>query len=135
MDTRYIDAERKLAAALDWTDAVYSGAVGETSWRAVGLAPSALERSCIPAWARSNDDCVDLMIKHARFVRKEVTTAGAPVMVARWSDKRGFDERIALPISEHASEAAAFRYAALMGVTTKVETVSRDRELEAMVSA
>ncbi len=135
MDTRYIDAEHKLAASLEWTEAAYAGAVDEPAWRAVGLAPGAIERSCIPAWARSSEDCVNLMIEHACFVHKEVATAGEPVMVALWSDKYGFVERIAVPISEHASEAAAFRYAAVIGVTSKVEAESRARELGAMVSA
>jgi len=135
MDTRYIDAERKLAASLEWTEAVFASAVDEPSWRAVGLAPRAIERSRIPAWARSNDDCVTLMIEHACFVHKEKTTAGEPVMVARWHDKHGFVERIAVPISDHASEAAAFRYAAVLGVTSKVDAESRARELGEMVAA
>jgi hypothetical protein len=135
MDNRYIDAERKLAASLGWQHAVYTDAVDGPSWRAVGLAPGALERSCIPAWARCSEACVSLMIEHVCFVHWEVTTTGQPVMVAHWSDKHGFCERIAVPISEHASEAAAFRYAAVMGVTSKVDADSRARELGAMVSA
>ncbi|MFJ1470116.1 hypothetical protein [Massilia orientalis] len=135
MDTRYIDAERKLAASLEWTEAAFAGAVDEPSWRTVGLTPRAIERSCIPAWARSNDDCVTLMIEHVCFVHKEKTTAGESVMVARWHDKHGFVERISVPISDHASEAAAFRYAAVLGVTSKVDTESRARELGEMVAA
>lgn len=57
------------------------------------------------------------------------------IMLARWSDKHGFAERIAVPIFEHASEAAAFRYAAVMGVTSKVNAESSARELGAMVRA
>lgn len=140
MNTRYTDAERKLAVALNWTRTDYSDAVDEPSWRALGVAPGATKgscttHSCIPAWARSNDACVSLMIEHACFVRKELTGEGVPVMVARWSDKHGFEERIAVPIGEHRDEAAAFRYAAVIGVTTKAEAESASRELGDMVSA
>lgn len=135
MDARYIDAERKLAATLGWTDAVYAGTVGAPDVRALGISPGARDRTEIPAWARSNDDCVSLMLEHDCYVRKETTSDGQPVMVARWSDKYGFVERIAVAIAGHVDPAAAFRYAAVIGVTTKVEAESAARELDAMVSA
>ena len=135
MDARYIDAERKLAATLGWMDATYTGSVDGALMRAQGIPPGAKDRTSVPAWARSNDDCVDLMLEHDCYVRKEATSDGQPVMVARWSDKYGFVERIAVPISGHLDPAAAFRYAAVIGVTTKVEAESAARELDAMVSA
>ena len=74
------------------------------------------------------------MLAHGCYVAQEVTDDGADVMVARWKDADGSPERIAVPTSEHASEAAAFRYAAVLGVTSKVEADSRARELKSMVS-
>lgn len=135
MDARYIDAERKLAATLGWTDVAHAGTVDGPHVRALGIPPGAQDRIEVPAWARSNDDCVVLMLEHECYVRKEATSDGQPVMVARWNDKYGFVERIAVPISGHADPAAAFRYAAVIGVTTKVEAESAARELDAMVSA
>ena len=69
------------------------------------------------------------------FVAAEVTSEGQDVMVARWKGADGFAERIAVPTAGHLDEAAAFRYAAVLGVTAKVEAESRARELTAMVSA
>lgn len=135
MDVRYIDAERKLAAAMDWTATQYNGPADDAHWPATGIAPGATERSSIPIWARSSEACVNLMIEHSCFVGKEVTSDGHPVMVARWSDKHGFGERIAVPIAEHAEEVGAFRYAAVLGVAAKVEAESRARTLADLVSA
>lgn len=135
MDARYIDAERRLAATLGWTEGRYSGAVDGLHGRAHGLPPGAQDRAQVPAWARSNDDCLTLMLEHDCYVRKEATSDGQSAMVARWSDKYGFVERIAVPISGHVDPAAAFRYAAVIGVTTKVEAESAALELDAMISA
>jgi hypothetical protein len=135
MNARYIDAERKLAVAMDWTDTDYNGPVGDWEWPVTGILPGALERSSIPTWARSNDACVSLMIEHSCFVGKEVASDGQPVMVARWSDQHGFGERLAVPIAEHVDAETAFRYAAVLGVTAKVEAESRARAVADLVSA
>ena len=135
MDTRYIDAEHKLALTLDWTETNYSGPAANATARAQGRAPGGGSRGDVPAWARSNDACVKLMLAHGCFVAKEATSSGADVMVARWKNLDGFAERIAVPTSEHTNEASAFRYAAVLGVTSKVEEESRARELRSMVNA
>lgn len=135
MDTRYLNAERTLAAALDWTSTDYTGLADTRDGRAPGMAPGAAGIGYVPAWARSSDDCVSLMLAHRCFVAAEVTSEGTAVMVARWAGADGFGERIAVPTAEHADEAAAFRYAAVLGVTSKVEAESRARELRSMVSA
>lgn len=135
MDTRYIDAERKLANALGWTGADYTGLAEVRDGRAHGMAPASTNSGYVPAWARSGDDCMRLMLAHRCFVAAEVTSDGVEVMVARWMSSDGFPERIAVPTAEHANEDAAFRYAAVLGVTSKVEAEVQARELTAMVSA
>lgn len=135
MDTRYINAEHKLAIALGWTGADYAGMAGTPDGRVLGAAPGGAERTYVPAWARSSDDCLRLMLAHRCFVAAEVTSEGADVMVARWKAADGFGERIAVPLAEHKDDAAAFRYAAVMGVTAKVEAEHAARELTDMVSA
>ncbi|MFC5511149.1 hypothetical protein ACFPOU_08410 [Massilia jejuensis] len=135
MDTRYINAEHKLAIALTWTGTDYSGLDGTRSGRAQGVAPGSTERTHIPAWARCSEDCLKLMLAHRCFVAAEVTSEGADVMVARWTAADGFGERIAVPLAEHKDDAAAFRYAAVLGVTAKVEAEHAARELTDMVSA
>lgn len=135
MDTRYIDAERKLASALGWTGAAHTGLAAGCDSRAQGMAPAGSISTHVPAWARSGDDCVRLMLAHRCFVAAEVTSDGVDVMVARWTSSGGFQERIAVPTAEHANEAAAFRYAAVLGVTSKVEAENQARELASLVSA
>jgi len=135
MDTRYIDAEHKLATALGWTGADYTGLAAVRDGRAQGVVPDGTRSSYVPAWARSGDDCVRLMLAHRCFVTAEVTSDGVEVMVARWKGAHGFPERIAVPTGEHSDEDAAFRYAAVLGVTSKVEEQSRARELRSMVAA
>lgn len=135
MDTRYIDAEHKLAIALDWTGADYAGMTGTPDARVLGTAPRGTARAYVPAWARCSEDCLKLMLAHRCFVAAEVTSEGTDVMVARWTAADGFGERIAVPLAEHKDDAAAFRYAAVLGVTAKVEAESRARELRSMVAA
>jgi len=135
MDARYIDAERKLAAALGWTETHYNGPAADSHWRAVGYAPAAATYSSIPAWARCSEDCLHLIVEHRCFVTEDVTAHGQAVMVARWSDAHGFGERIAIPIAEHAGAVAAFRYAAVLGVTTKVEAEARARAMVDLLTA
>jgi len=135
MDTRYIDAERKLANALGWTGADYTGLAEVRDGRAYGMPPAGASSGYVPAWARSGDDCVRLMLAHRCFVAAEVTSNGVGVMVARWMSSDGFPERIAVSTAEHLNEDAAFRYAAVLGVTLKVEAEAQARELAALVSA
>lgn len=135
MDTRYINAEHKLAIALTWTGTDYSGLAGTRDGRAQGISPGSAERTHVPAWARLNEDCVSLMLAHRCFVAAEATSDGVEVMVARWKGADGFPERIAVPLAEHVDDAAAFRYAAVLGVTAKVEAEHAARELTDMVSA
>ena len=119
---------------MDQNRLLWTGLDGNADALGQDSAPSAGGRGDVPAWARSNDACVELMLAHGCYVAQEVTDDGADVMVARWKDADGSPERIAVPTSEHASEAAAFRYAAVLGVTSKVEADSRARELKSMVS-
>jgi len=135
MDTRYIDAEHRLATALGWVGADYTGLAAVRDGRAQGMAPDGTRSGYVPAWARSGDDCVSLMLAHRCFVAAEVTSDGIEVMVARWKDAHGFPERLAVPSAEHASEDAAFRYAAVLGVTLQVEAKAQARELTSLVSA
>lgn len=135
MDTRYLYAEHKLAIALGWTGLDYTGLASVPNARAKGMAPADTNSSYVPAWARSNDDCVRLMLTHCCFVAAEVTSDGVSVMVARWVSLDGFPERIAVATSEHMSDGAAFRYAAVLAVTLKAETESQANELRSMVSA
>lgn len=135
MNARYIDAERKLAVALNWTDTAYNGPAGDAHWPAVGIAPGEASRRSIPAWTRSNDECVNLMLEHSCFVAKEVSASGALVMVARWAGAQGLPESLSVPVAQHGSEAEAFRYAAVLAVTAKVEAEAPARELNAMIAA
>lgn len=132
---RYLDAEHKLAIALDWTGIDYTGQAGTRDGRARGVAPGATTIGDVPAWARSSDDCVSLMLEHRCFVVADVTTDGTEVMVACWRAADGFGERIAVPLAEHKDDAAAFRYAAVLGVTAKVQAEHASRELIDMLSA
>jgi hypothetical protein len=134
MDNRYIDAEHRLATALGWNNVNYTSLAGVHDGRARGVVPDGTRSDYAPAWARSADDCVRLMLAHRCFVEAEVTSQGVDVMVARWAGADGLPERIAVPTSAHANEEAAFRYAAVLGVTSKVETGNQMRELTALVS-
>ncbi|MDK6079498.1 hypothetical protein [Massilia varians] len=135
MNARYIDAERKLAVALNWTDTAYNGPTGDAHWPAVGIAPGQSARGSIPAWTRSNDECVNLMLEHSCFVAKEVSDSGTVVMVARWAGVQGLPESLSVPVAQHDSDAAAFRYAVVLGVTAKVEAEAFARELDTLVAA
>lgn len=135
MNARYIDAERKLAVALNWTDTAYNGPTGDAHWPAVGIAPGQSARGSIPAWTRSNDECVNLMLEHSCFVAKEVSDSGTVVMVARWAGVQGLPESLSVPVAQHDSNAAAFRYAVVLGVTAKVEAEAFARELDTLVAA
>jgi hypothetical protein len=135
LDTRYIDAERKLATALGWTGVNYTGIAGVCDGRVQGVVPDGTGLDYAPAWARSGDDCVRLMVSHRCFVAAEMTSQGVEAMVAHWTGTHGLSECIAVPTSAHANDDAAFRYAAVLGVTSKVEAENLARELTSLVSA
>lgn len=126
MRNRYIDAELKLAQLLGWTSVDQVLQKLRIAAYAYGFARGANERTAIPAWARSNGDCTTLMLAHDCYVTLEQSPAGEDVMVATWMASVGFPARLTVRVADHQNKACAYRYAAVLAITTQLESIGEE---------